>query len=110
MQSKNYHGKTVKRYLSKCKDICRTWCDLQYAYADILQNSDSVKCFEVNIPILDSLTSDFLILYNNGTYKALECIERKNLNKPSYISKLQQSQEYWVSRGIEWGVITDAEK
>ena len=110
MQSNNYHGKITKRHLSKCKDICRTWCELQYLYSDILNNSDSVDNFEVNVPILDNLTSDFLVLYKNGMYKAFECIERKNINKPSYIEKLQQSQEYWLNRGIDWGVITNAEK
>lgn len=59
MQSINYHGKITKRRLEKCKDICRTWCDLQYRYAEILNNTDSVINFETNVPILDSLTSDF---------------------------------------------------
>lgn len=110
MQSANYHGKITKRKLEKCKDICRTWCELQYQYAEILNNSDSVDNFQVNIPILDSLTSDFLILYKNGSYKVFECIERKNLSKPSYISKLQSSLNYWSEKGIDWGIITNAEK
>lgn len=111
MKNLNYHGKMSKRHLSKCKnDICKTWCDLQYRYSEILNNSDSVVNFEVNIPILDSLTSDFLVLYKNNSYKVFECIERKNLSKPSFLSKLQQSQEYWLSRGIDWGVVTNAEE
>ena len=81
MQSINYHGKITKRRLEKCKDICRTWCDLQYRYAEILNNTDSVINFETNVPILDSLTSDFLVLFENNTYEKYQEIEKGLLNQ-----------------------------
>ena len=45
MQSINFHGKITKRRLEKCEDICRTWCDLQYRYAEILNNRNTYKEF-----------------------------------------------------------------
>ena len=51
MRNKNYKGRCEKRTLSKCQGVCRTFDAIQYAYADILQNSENIKEFRCNIPL-----------------------------------------------------------
>ncbi|MFA6849518.1 MAG: hypothetical protein WCS30_04140 [Selenomonadaceae bacterium] len=43
MRKKNFKGRCEKRVIGKCKEVCRTYDAIQYAYADILQASDEVK-------------------------------------------------------------------
>ena len=44
MKKKGYKGRCEKRSLSKCVGVCRTYSDLQSAYADILEADPQVKC------------------------------------------------------------------
>ncbi len=47
MRKKNYNGKCQKRVLPKCKEICKTYDDISYMYADILQadtNIQEIRC------------------------------------------------------------------
>ena len=37
MKKKGYKGRCEKRSLSKCVGVCRTYSDLQSAYADVLE-------------------------------------------------------------------------
>jgi len=43
VRKKNFKGRCEKRVIGKCKEVCRTYDAIQYAYADILQASDEVK-------------------------------------------------------------------
>ena len=46
MRKKNYKGvKCTKRYVEKCEGVCKTFDNIQYAYADLLS---MVQCFPVN--------------------------------------------------------------
>ena len=36
MRNDKSNVRTVKRKMSKCKDICRTYNDIQFSYADLL--------------------------------------------------------------------------
>ena len=36
MRKKGYKGRTEKRILSKCNDVCRTYDAIQFAYEDLL--------------------------------------------------------------------------
>ncbi len=47
MRKRNYKGRCEKRSISKCKEICRTYDSIQYAYADVLQQNEDIK--EINL-------------------------------------------------------------
>lgn len=49
MRRKNYKGKCEKRRVSKCKDVCRTYNDIQYAYSEMLQHDNQIKEFQCNV-------------------------------------------------------------
>ena len=40
MRKVNYKGRCTKRKLPKCKDVCRTFDDIQLRTAEILQAND----------------------------------------------------------------------
>ena len=42
MIKKNFKGRCVKQSVSKSKDVCRTYSDIQTRYLDILQANDDV--------------------------------------------------------------------
>ena len=111
MQKKNYKGRCTKRTLSKCKGVCRTYTQLQNAYADIIQNHKEVVEFETNVS-LDGLeyTSDFLFKKVNGDLGVRECVNRNHLTKPMVVKLLDMSRAYWLSRGVDdWGVVIERE-
>lgn len=114
MRKKNFKGRTEKRILSKCKEVCRTYDVIQSAYADILQADESIVEIRCNV-LLDGLpegeyTSDFLCIRNNGEMIVRECVQRKHLMKPMTVKLLDASREYWLKRGVSWGVVIDEEK
>ena len=115
MRRKNYKGRCQKRMLPKCQEVCRTYDDIQYAYADILQSSDEIKEIRCNV-ILDGLesnayTSDFLCVKGNGDLLVRECVYRKFLTKPMTVRLLDLSREYWRNHGVsDWGLVVDEEK
>lgn len=114
MRKKNYKGRCQKRKLEKCKDVCRTYDDIQYAYAEILQNCETVKEIRCNV-LLDGLsegeyTSDFVCVKNNNDLMVRECVYRKYLMKPLTVKVLDASKEYWSRHGVQdWGLVIDAE-
>ena len=114
MRKKGYKGRCEKRVLSKCQDVCRTYDDIQRAYADILQEREEIAEFRCNIP-LDGLeegefTTDFLVTRTDGDVFVRECVQRKFLTKPMTVKLLDASREYWHKRGItDWGLVIDAE-
>lgn len=65
MRKANFKGKCQKRSLTKCKDVCRTYDDIQSAYADVLEQREDIVDFSCNV-LLDGLdtgayTSDLLV-------------------------------------------------
>ena len=114
MRKKGYKGRCEKRVLSRCQDVCRTYDDIQRAYADILQECEEIAEFRCNIP-LDGLeegefTTDFLVTRTDGDILVRECVQRKFLTKPLTIKLLDASREYWQKRGVtDWGLVIDAE-
>lgn len=115
MRKKSYKGRCQKRTLSKCQGICRTYDSIQYAYADILQDSSEVKEFRCNV-LLEGLdigeyTSDFVCTKNNNEIMVRECVQRKHLTKPLTVKKLDSSRNYWLKRGVvDWGLVIDGEE
>ena len=115
MQKKSYKGRSVKRTLSKCPDCCRTYSDIQYAYADMLEADKKVKQFRCNVPLdgpgVEEYTSDFVIVWRNGDMAVRECVKRDLLNKPRTARLLDSSRRYWLSRGVQdWGLVVDADE
>ena len=112
MKKRNYKGRCVKLFLSKCQGTCRTYNPVQETYANQLQADIQVRSFQCNVELENSeFTTDFLITMNNGTLRIRECAARNLLTKPHTIKLLDESLSYWKNRGIEdWKVLTDAEK
>ena len=108
MRKKNFKGRCEKRRLSKCEDVCRTYDAVQYAYADLLNDSSDIKSFQVNV-LLDGLeggyTSDFVCVKADNDLMVRECVERKHLTKPMTVKLLQASRDFWLRRGVsDWGI------
>ncbi len=116
MKKVDYKGRVIKRQLSKCKDICRSYSEIQDDYARFLQINDDVKAFSCNVQLTDdpeteSYTSDFVITLADGTLRVRECVYRKHLERPSTARLLDLSKEYWLSKGVvDWGIVVDVIK
>ncbi len=114
MRKKNFKGRCEKRMLGKCSGVCRTYDAIQYAYADLLQESDEVKEIRCNV-LLDGLdvgeyTSDFVCTKADGDLMVRECVFRKFLMKPLTVKLLDASREYWIRHGVtDWGLVIDEE-
>lgn len=114
MRKKNYKGRCEKRTLSKCKEICRTYDDIQYAYADLLQQNDSITEIRCNV-LLDGLelgeyTTDFVCVKADNDLMVRECVSRKYLTKPMTVKLLDMSRDSWLRRGVvDWGIVTNEE-
>jgi hypothetical protein len=114
MRKANYKGKCQKKSLSKCKDVCRTYNEIQFAYADVLEKRENVVEFACNV-LLDGLekgeyTSDFVCTKANGELMVRECLWRKHMDKPMTVRLLDASKEYWLERGVtDWGIVIDEE-
>ena len=113
MRKKNFKGRCEKRKLSKCEDVCRTFDAIQYAYADLLNSSEDIKSFRVNV-LLDGLdggyTSDFVCVKADNDLMVRECVERKHLTKPLTAKLLQASKDFWLRHGVsDWGIVIEKE-
>lgn len=114
MRKKNYKGRCEKRTLSKCKEICRTYDVIQSAYADLLQQNDSITEIRCNV-LLDGLepgeyTTDFVCVTADNDLMVRECVSRKFLTKPLTVKLLDMSRDYWLRRGVvDWGIVTNEE-
>lgn len=115
MRKKDYKGRCQKRTLPKCSEVCRIYDDIQYVYADILQNSNEINEIRCNV-LLEGLsegeyTSDFVCVKANGDLMVRECVYRRFLTKPMTVKLLDASREYWLRHGVsDWGIVIDAEK
>ena len=115
MRKRGFKGRCEKRVIRKCAEVCRTFDPIQYAYADILQQSDDVQEIRCNV-LLDGLTegeytSDFVCIKTGGDMMVRECVQRKFLMKPMTVRLLDASREYWLRHGVaDWGLVIDAEK
>ena len=112
MRKANFKGKCQKRSLTKCKDVCRTYDDIQSAYADVLEQREDIVDFSCNV-LLDGLdigayTSDFVCTKANGEIMVRECLWRKHITKPMTARLLDAAKDYWFERGVtDWGLVVD---
>ena len=115
MRRKNYKGRCEKRTLTKCQDVVRTYDEIQYAYADVLERNGEVKSYQCNVILdgfeNDAYTSDFVCVKKDGELMVRECVKREHISKPMTAKLLDMSRNYWLRRGItDWGIVTDEEK
>lgn len=113
MRKKNFKGaKVSKRVVAKCEGVCRTYDAIQYAYANLLSETEEIKSFQVNV-LLQGLvegeyTSDFVIIKADGNLMVRECVSRKYLTKPMTTKFLDASRNYWKSHGVsDWGIVIE---
>jgi len=115
MRRKNYKGRCEKRTLTKCQEVVRTYDEIQYAYADVLERNSDVKSYQCNV-VLDGVesdvyTSDYVCVMTDGDLMVRECVQRERLQKPMTVRLLDISRIYWLRRGVtDWGIVIDEEK
>ena len=114
MHKKNYKGKCIKRKLGKCKDVCRTFCEIADAYAQKLEESPEIAEIRCNVLLdgfeLGEYTSDFVCKRTNGDLMVRECVKRHLLVKPMTMKLLNASREFWLRRGVtDWGLVINEE-
>lgn len=105
MRKKNYKGRCEKRVLEKGANVIRTYDEIQYAYADVLQNMDTIKEIRCNV-LLDGLeegdyTSDFVCMKVDNDLMVRECVQRNHLTKPmtiklhgEFLLRLRENMEF----------------
>ena len=92
---------------------CRLYSSLQRKFAERLDKDEKVESFETN-HVLEDLsidgvyTSDFLVKYKDGNAKVFECVLRRHILKPQTVKLLTISRNHWLSRGLKWGIVTEA--
>lgn len=111
MKKKNFKGRCVKRTIQKCRGVCRTYNDIQYAYADVLAEMEIAE-FQCNVPILDGeYTTDFLCVKEGGDMFVRECVSRKKLSFPQTCKLLDASRNFWARRNItDWAIVVEKEE
>lgn len=116
MRKKNYKGRCQKKSLSKCNNICRTYDDIQFVYADKLESDNNIKDIKCNVVLDEKLNdneymSDFVCTNIKGDIIIRECVFRKHLMKPLTIKLLDFSRNYWLKHGVsDWGIVINEEK
>ncbi len=111
MRNKNTHSVTMKKKLSKCRLIFYAYSELQYKYGCQLDSSSEIAEIKCNVPIdvsnvEGSFTTDFYCIKTNGEIMVRECVYKDKLLKPYYIKILDESRNYWLSKGIvDWGIV-----
>ena len=115
MRNSNSKVRCEKLSLSKCPGVCRTYSDIQLAYAQQLQADESIAEFRCNVPLQDfeltdgSYTSDSVCTTTTGEVIVWECIKKNLIERPKTIKMLDASREYWEQRGVtDWGLVIDA--
>ena len=115
MKKKDFKGRCRKKKLAKCKDVCRTYDDIQFVYADLLNKKEDILEIRCNVP-LEGLsegeyTTDFVCIKTDKDLMVRECVPRSHLMKPLTVQRLDLSREYWQKRGVtDWGLVTNAKK
>lgn len=112
MRKKNYKGRCEKLSISKSKEVCRLYSQLQKKYLEVLQENPEIEEIRCNV-LLDGLelgeyTSDFVCIKTGRIMMVRECIETKYLTKPMRVKLLDASRDYWLRLGVsDWGIVVD---
>lgn len=112
MLKKNFKGRCEKMSISKSKDVCRTYSEIQKKYVELLEKNNDVLEIRCNV-LLDGLelgdyTSDFVCVKSGKDLMVRECVSNKHLMKPLTVKLLDASRDYWLKHGVmDWGIVTD---
>lgn len=114
MQKKNFKGRCLKKQLSKCEGVCRTFSVLADAYAEALENNEEIDQIRCNVLMegltLGDYTTDFVCKKTNGDLLVREWVLRKHLSKPLTVKQLDESRKFWMQHGVkDWGIVIDEE-
>ena len=100
MIKKGFKGRCQKRQMKKCKEVVRTYGAIQLAYAERLEQEDSIIEFQCNVMLsgleAGEYSSDFVCEKQNGDLMVRECVERRFLKKPMTVKLLDASRECWT--------------
>lgn len=115
MRNANQKGRCIKRALPKFTSLCRTYDDVQNAYAALLSTDDNVVEVKCNVLIEDATEgkycTDFVITKSDGNTAVRECVLNQYLCKPRMIKLLDLSQRFWLKHGVtDWKVVIADEK
>ena len=111
MYNSNTRSKTIKKKLSKCKNIFYAHSNLQFEYGNNLDLNDDIVEIKCNVKLIgcelgDSYTSDFVCIKRSGETMVRECVEKSKLIKPLTCKMLDSSRNYWLSKGVDdWGIV-----
>ena len=111
MYNSNTRSKTIKKKLSKCKNIFYAHSNLQFEYGINLDLNEDIVEIKCNVKLIgcelgDSYTSDFVCIKRSGEIMVRECVERSKLIKPLTCKMLDSSRKYWLSKGVDdWGIV-----
>ena len=113
MRNSKTRTSTIKQKIPKCVGVFYSYSELQSKYGQQLSKRDGVLEFKANVrledfPLGDSYTTDFVITTKDGKTLIRECVYKDKLLKPLTIKLLDASRNYWISRGFDWGLVTDA--
>lgn len=75
MRNSNNKPRSKKLSLSKCPGVCRTYSDLQLAYAQQLQADESIAEFRCNVPLVNVLS----FFRHNNNLRSEICVLTENL-------------------------------
>lgn len=109
-EKKNYKGRCEKLSISKSKEVCRLYSQLQKKYLEVLQENPEIEEIRCNV-LLDGLelgeyTSDFVCIKTGRIMMVRECVETKYLTKPMRVKLLDASRDYWLRLGVsDWGLL-----
>ena len=115
MRKKNFKGRCIKKTVSKAKDVCRTYDEIQLACLDALEADSNIIEIRCNVSLdgteLNEYTTDFLCAKADHDLMVRECVNRRFLLKPMTVKLLDASRVYWMRHGVtDWGLAVDAEK
>lgn len=105
MRNTNGKGKTKTRKLQKCNGRFIAHNEVQWVYAETLENDESIAEIKCNVKLQgcelgDNYSTDFVCTQTNGELLVVETIEKKHLFKPLSCKQLDASRNYWMRRGV----------
>lgn len=118
MLKKNFKGRCEKMSISKSKDVCRTYSEIQKKYVELLEKNNDVLEIRCNV-LLDGLelgdyTSDFVCVKSGKDLMVRECVSSKHLMKGKFtrsglkVNKLRYRHDSYTEMYLVGGDVTVA--